>query len=156
MTRSILTLRISRRAIGAAVLSGDALTLIDGRHLTSRRDRAALAALRYLKRVLDIAKPDRVVLDVPRSPISDTDRVTTAMATALHERGINALMIGKLDVLGAYGTRPIRSREELRHLAQAFWPELQRIVGRVQPYVSDAAVAALYAESRLALHPLPT
>jgi len=152
MTRSILTLRISRRAIGAAVLNGDALTLLDGRHLTSRRDRAAMAAIRYLRRVLDLAKPDGVVIDVPRSPSVDSDRITSAIATTLHERQIHPLVVGKSDILGAYGVHPVRSREQLRQVAQSFWPELQKLTGRVQPYVVDAAIAALYAESRLALH----
>ncbi|HLG56861.1 MAG TPA: hypothetical protein VI485_16100 [Vicinamibacterales bacterium] len=156
MKRPILTLRISRRAIGAAVLEGDALTLVDGRHLTSRRDRAAAAAVRYIERLLDLAKPHGVALDLPRLPTGDSDRIASAITTALQNRKLNALVIGKADVLTAYSVRPLRTRAQLREIAHRFWPDLQRVPGQVQPYVADAAVAALYAESRLALHPPPT
>ena len=155
MTRPILTLRISRRAIGATVLVGDALTLIDGRHLTSRRERASVAAVRYVERLLDLAKPEGVVLDVPRLSANESDRVASAITATLHDRQLSALLIGKSDVLSAYGVRPLRTRVQLRGIVNGFWPELQRIAGRVQPYVADAAVAALYAESRLALYPPP-
>ena len=156
MTRPVLTLRLSRRAIGAAVLSGETLALTDGRHLTSRRDRASVAAARYVQRLLDISKAGRVVLDAPQASIGDTDSVVSAVTSALRERQIEALVIGKSDILTAYGMRPLRTRVEVRHLINGFWPELARLAGKVQPYIMDAAAAALYAESRLALHPPPT
>ena len=46
MKRNILSLRLNRRAIGAAVLADESLTLVDGRHLTSERERATGTVVR--------------------------------------------------------------------------------------------------------------
>lgn len=156
MKRPILTLRISRRAIGAAVLTGELLTFIDGRHLTSRRARARLAAERYVDRLLAIEKPGGVVLDVPEATVSGIETVAALVASILRQRLIEVLVVHRAEVLSAYGVRPRHSRQELRVIAYGFWPQLQRVAGKVQPYVADAAAAALYAESRLALNPMPT
>ena len=65
MNTVILTLRISRRAIGAAALVRDELTLLDGRFLNSRPERTVPAALRYVLKLVDLVKPAYVVLDAP-------------------------------------------------------------------------------------------
>ena len=155
MKTPILTLRLSRRAIGAAVLSDERLTLADGRHLTSRRERATVAAERYLQRLLSMVKPGGVVVEAPGGA-DDGSTVASTVVAMLRNLSIDTLVIGRPDVLAAYGVRPRRARPELRALIASFWPELDRIQGRVQPYVADAAAAALYAESRLALSPPPT
>lgn len=156
MKRPILTLRISRRAIGAAVLLDEGLALIDGRHLTSRRERAYMAAARYVERLLELSKAGGVVLDAPQPAQVDADRLVSAVEAVLRDRHVTTLIIGRSDLLNAYGVRALRNRAGLRAIATGFWPELGRCAGKVQPYVADAAAAALYAESRLALNPPPT
>ena len=52
MNKEILSLRVSRRAIGAAILKSDALILSDGRHLPSGATRAVSAAMRYVNRLI--------------------------------------------------------------------------------------------------------
>lgn len=61
--KKILTLRVSRRAVGAAVLTGEDLVFTDGRHLSSRRDRTVVAALRYVERLCEEMQPG--ALDLP-------------------------------------------------------------------------------------------
>ncbi|SRR6266851_4890778 len=156
MKPPILTLRISRRAIGAAILTGEGLTFIDGRHLTSRRERAYVAAARYVERLLALSKAGGVVLDAPQPATVDADPLVSAVETVLRNRQIKSLVVGRSELLHAYGVRTLRNRAALREMASSFWPELGRRAGTVQPYVVDAAVAALYAESRLALNPSPT
>jgi hypothetical protein len=156
MKPPILTLRISRRAIGAAVLTGEGLTLFDGRHLASRRERAYVAAARYVERLLELSKAGGVVLDAPQPAKVDADRLVAAVETVLRSRQIKSLVVGRSDLLNAYGVRMRRNRAALREMANSFWPELGRCAGTVRPYVVDAALAALYAESRLALNPSPT
>ncbi len=155
MKSPVLTLRISRRAIGAAVLTGEELILMDGRHLISHRERAYVAAARYVERLLELSNARSVVLDAPQSAEVDANGLVSAIESVLRSRQIESLIIGRSDVLHAYGVRPLRNRAALRDIVTMFWPELGRCAGKVQPYVADAAVAALYAESRLALHPSP-
>jgi hypothetical protein len=156
MNAPVLTLRITRRAIGAAVLAGENFTLMDGRHLTSRRERASVAAVRYIERLLDLSKAGRVVLDASQPTEVESGSLVSVVEAVLRDRQISSLIIGRADLLRAYGVRALRNRAALRALATSFWPELARYAGKVRPYVVDAAVAALYAESRLALNPPPT
>jgi hypothetical protein len=157
MTRHLLSLRVNRRAIGAAVLSGDVLTLADGRHLTSARDRALPAAVRYVTRLLEQSSAAVVVVDAPAlAEGTATQQLIGAIITQLSSRGLPSLMVTKADVMAAYGLSPIPTREQVRNVVSNFWPTLATITGRVKPYVADAAAAALYAECRLALSPAPT
>lgn len=156
MNHPFLTLRISRRAIGAAQLTNDALTLADGRHLTSRSDRAVVAVANWLEKLLNVTKPACLVVDSPpRTAGGTTDRIMKSLETAAAGRGIPVLPVVKPELLSAYGLQSLRSRRELRELARSYWPELAHLTGKVEPYVVDAAAAALYAECRLALERIP-
>lgn len=157
MTRHILSVRINRRAIGAAVLSGDALTLADGRHLTSARHRAVPAAVRYITRLLEQSGAVTVVVDAPApGEGTTTQHLLDAITDLLSSRGVTPLVVGKADVMAAYGLSPMPTRSQVRDVVSQFWPMLAMIAGQVQPYAADAAAAALYAECRLALSPPPT
>ena len=157
MTRHILSVRLNRRAIGAVVLADEALTMTDGRHLTSARDRAVPAAVRYIDRLLAQSGAGSVVVDAP-APVAGTTTklLLDGIVSLLSSRGIEPLLITKPDILTAYGLLSVRTRHEVREIVSGFWPELARIPGRVKPYAADAAAAALYAETRLALSPTPT
>src|SRR5438094_10427488 len=101
MRRPILTLRISRRAIGAAVLVDESLRLIDGRHLPSRRERAYVAAARYVERLLDLSKPGTVVLDAPQLANVGSDRLLAAVESVLRDRHVTPLIIRRSELLNA-------------------------------------------------------
>jgi hypothetical protein len=150
-------MRINRRAIGAAVLSGDALTLADGRHLTSARHRAVPAAIRYVTRILEQSGATTVVVDAP-APIEGTvtQQLLNAITELLSSRGVTALVVAKAEVMAAYGLSPVPTRNEVRDVVSNFWPTLAAIAGRVKPFAADAAAAALYAECRMALGPRAT
>lgn len=152
MTRALLSLRISRRAIGAAVLAGDQLTVMDGRHLTSSRERATQSALRYVSRILETAAPTSVVCDIPMAPDTVTSHhVAVAVLEFLKIRGLPTVQVSKSEVVMAYGLAPIPTRSQVRDAVQQFWPQLITVGGRVQPYVADAAAAALYADCHTGL-----
>jgi hypothetical protein len=155
MSRRILALRLNRRAVGAVVLTDDALTMTEGRHLTSERARAVPAALRYVSRLLSQSGSKTVVLDTPAAlPGTTTRMVLDGILHLLSSQGLTPLLIGKGDILSAYGIA-VRTRSEVREVVGTFWPELVRMAGRVKPYAIDAAAAALYAECHLALTPAP-
>lgn len=156
MKHVLLALRINRRAIAAAVLADEALTLAEGRHLSSRSDRTVVAAAKYLSWLLDITKPDALVVDAPpRIDGKTTGRVLQNLQTLASERGIPLLPVSKPEILAAYGHPGLRDREELRETVRTFWPELANIRGKVEPFVADAAAAALYADTRLELERVP-
>ena len=157
MTLHILSVRLNRRAIGAVVLTDDALTLMDGRHLTSQRERAVPTAVRYIDRLLDQSGAGAVVIDAPASVEgSTTTRLRDGIVGLLTSRGVMPLLMTKAEILAAYGLSPVRTRNQVREIVTGFWPELARIAGRVKPYAADAAAAALYAECRMHLSPEPS
>lgn len=156
MKLEILSLRISRRALGAAILQPDGLVLSDGRHIPSTPTRAVLAATRYVERLL---RPSitAVIVDAPRRGVSTTtDSVLNAVNELLTSAGLTPVVIGKTEVLAAYGIAALRSRKELREVVAGYWSDLANIKGRIKPYAIDAAAAALYGECRVALSPQPT
>jgi len=155
MNDRILTLRITRRAIGAAALSAGELTLLDGRYLNPRPERIVPAALRYLTKLLDLTRPDRVVLDAPSADEMSTmtGRIVDASMSVIAERGIPVVAVSRLDILNAFGVTRITDRREARELARILWPDVQRVTGKVQPYVADAVAAAAYVECRLTIGP---
>ena len=156
MTRHLLSLRLNRRAVGAVVLTDEALTMTDGRHLPSARERAVPAAIRYIDRVLAQSRAGSVVVDAP-APVEGTTTklLLDGIVSLLSSRGVTPLLITKPDILAAYGLSSVRTRHEVREIVSGFWPELARMPGRVKPYAADAAAAALYAETRLAMSPTP-
>jgi hypothetical protein len=152
MTRTVLTLRINRRAIGAVVLGHESLELADGRHLTSKADKTALAAKRFVEYLFSVTKPALVVLDAPSSTGGTaTARILAVVADVAVREGLELLHVSKADILSAYGITGIRTRRELRELVRHYWSELATIRGKVVPFIIDAAAAALYAECRLDL-----
>jgi hypothetical protein len=157
MTRPCLIVRVSRRAIAVAQLAGDDLLLADGRHLTSRAERALASVARYIGKVIALTKPARLVIDAPaRVAGRITDRLLAVIEQLAQERGLAVDTVTKPELLVAYGAPALRNRRELRVLVRGFWPELARITNQIEPYVVDAAAVALLVDCRMQLEPPPT
>lgn len=154
MKAPILALRVSRRAVGAAVLRDESLTFLDGRHLTSTKHRAVAAAVRYLARVLELTTPHSLVLDAPHDSGSTTDQILAAFRET---RGaIPCAVIPTADLLTAFGVPALASRAQLRDVARRLFPQAAPRVRSVTPYLLDAAALALLAETLTALGQLRT
>jgi RNase H-fold protein (predicted Holliday junction resolvase) len=157
MKKEILSLRISRRAIGVAVMTSDGVIAADGRHLSSNAQRAVTAATRYVDRLLQSQALTGVVVEAPLEGGSrTTDGVLASVRELLSEKAISTVVLRKSDLLVAYGTSRLRSRKELRAIVSDYWPVLAGMTGRLGPYARDAAAAALFGECQLALGPSPT
>jgi hypothetical protein len=131
------------------------LALVDGRHLTSSRDRAVPAAVRYVGRLLEQFRVSTIVCDAPLAETTVSKQVLDAVLELASSRGFHPWVVTRADVVAAYGVPPIPTRGQVREVVHGFWPELARMTSRVRPYAADAAAAALYAECRLALSPPP-
>ena len=156
MSTKVLSLRVSRRAIGAAVLDSRGLAHSDGRHLPSAPTRAILAATRYVERLLSQSITAAVVDAPPRGVSATTDAVLDAIAQVLTAMSLTPILIGKWDVLVAYGATPLRTRGDVRELVRGYWPELDGVRANVKPHAIDAAAAALYAECQVSFSRSPS
>ena len=146
-----LTLRLSRRAIAATALQEEGLAFCDGRHLTSRKDRAVAAAERYVQRILDLTTPARVLIDAPAKGGSTTTAILDVVTKLLSARKIAYEIVTTAELLQAYGTPALHSRTELRRLTELFWTDLPAPIGKVKPFVVEAAAVGLYADTVHAL-----
>jgi hypothetical protein len=157
MTETILTLRITRRAIGAASLRHGELSLLDGRYLNSTLDRTIPAAIRYLTKLLTLTQPTQIVIDAPgvENPSTVTGRLLAAAHDLFAARGIPVMTVSRLDLLCAFGVKSVVDRREIRELVRILWPDVERVTNAIKPLVADAAAAAVYTECRLALGPPP-
>src|SRR5438876_736013 len=112
MRMEILSLRVSRRAIGAAILKPEGLVMSDGRHIPSGPSRAIAAVTRGIQRWLQ-PSVTAVVVDAPRRGVSTTtDSVLDTIGEQLAAGGLHPIIIGKGDVLAAYGVKALRTRSE--------------------------------------------
>lgn len=152
MTPTILALRLSRRAIGAAVLKDEQFTFYDGRHLPSGQARLAAAARRYLDKLLGQTDATVLFLYAPC-----TERSLTAMLVAQVREAVAATRrveeVSGEQLRTAFGVPPLRTARELRDLMGGLFPESATLRSRVTPYVLEAAAVAAYADCAIALTP---
>jgi hypothetical protein len=69
--------------------------------------------------------------------------------------GLPLLAVSRTQVLAAFSVEGLRNRTEVRDVVQGYWPVLAERRGAIRPYLLDAAAAALLAEFRATLEPLP-
>jgi hypothetical protein len=156
MRKQLLSLRVSRRAIGAAVSDSQGLNIADGQHLRSNTPQAIKAALAFVGRFLD-ESITAIAVDRPLPGASAVgDALMQHLATVARERRILLLSVEKAAILSAYGVTPVRTRGSVRALVVEYWPELLKVGRSVNAHIVDAAAAGLYAECSLALSPPKT
>lgn len=151
MTADILAFRISRRAVAVAALDGEELTFCDSRHLTSGADRAVRAADRYVENLVTRFKPRLVALYAPTTSEGVTRTVTNLLTHTLQASGTSVRVIDRPSLFGAFGTTAPKDRRALHTTILDIWPRYRELTARLQPYVADAAAAALVAEAEVAL-----
>jgi hypothetical protein len=156
MKLPLLTIRINRRAIAGVVLENESVAVADGRHLSSRIDRAVPTALKYVNRLIELASPSALVIDAPTvESVGTTRRILDALDQLSRDRHLPLIRIRLPEILNAYGNPALETREELREIVSAFWPEVDRSRGTIRHLVIDAAAAALFADCRRSLEPAP-
>jgi hypothetical protein len=156
MRKQLLALRVSRRAIGAAVSDSQGLHITDGQHLRSNKSQAIKAAVAFVDRLVN-ESVTTIAVDRPLPGASAVgDALMQHLATVAREHRILLLSVEKAAILSAYGVTPVRTRGAVRALVVEYWPELLKVGRSVNAHVVDAAAANLYAECSLALNPLKT
>jgi hypothetical protein len=153
MSPRVLAIRVSRRALAVAMIDDEQLAFRDGRHLSSNVERAAKTTDRYVRQILELAKPTKVILDVPMPAGRITERLLLAIHGAVAATALTAQSVTARNVLASYGVRALRSRIELVRMANDLWPELVDARRGLKPYLVAAAATALYEEVQLQLGP---
>jgi hypothetical protein len=145
MTQPILSLRVARRALAAAVLADEKFTVLDGRHLSSRRNTMQAAIRRYVNALLEQQQPAGVLILAPDERY-DNRGILRDVQTVVAQAGRSMRIVRLPELLAAFGTPALTTREQLWEVARELLPELAEIQSTVMPYVLEAACLAIYAE----------
>jgi hypothetical protein len=150
MTQPILALRVARRALAVAVIGEERFSLLDGRHLSSRRESMTAAVRQYLGELLENQQPAGVLILAPDERYDDRG-ILRDVQTILAQAGRSMRIVRLPELLKAFGTPPLATREQLWETVLGVLPELDSVQSTVKPYIVEAAALALYAEVLLTL-----
>jgi hypothetical protein len=148
-TRVLLSLKIERRVIGAALLRGRQLEETEKRELNSDPDKAGWSLDHFLRATVDRLRPELIALEAPPAGITTRRSTLTDQArTLFRELGVPFYELTKQEVFQAYSIKPCRSRAELREIGWRLFPVV-RHNNTKSPL--DAALLGLLIQVRMQL-----
>jgi hypothetical protein len=150
MTSKLLAIRIRRRSIAAAVLSGRHLEYLDILHLCNKAEIATDAVARFLAKIIENFKPADGVLGTSRAAQGKrVEALTKLTENMLTVEGIPIWRVDDKTLLESYAVPRLRNKQQLLPIVESFWPHL----GNRQRAAFEAAALGLYLQvERLLSH----
>ena len=143
---SLISIRVERRAVAAAIFHGDHLEYTDSRQLSSVQDRAFASAVGFINWMLERFPVESAALEaIPNGHEFQRQILHKAICGALRERMLPIWEVVKGDLLEGYGHPPLKSRKDLREVATAIWPILAGTHAKV--FIQDAAILGLHVQT---------
>jgi len=148
----LLALRLERRAIGAAIFSGDRLEYTQARQLSSAKDKAVASAVGFVNWLCEQFSPDSAAIElISLSNPSQRQGVAEAMIQALRERMLPIWEVDWSRILAGFGYPALKSKPELRQVISDIWPVLSS--SGAKRLIPDAVALGLYVQvERCFLH----
>lgn len=142
---NLISIRIERRAVAAAIFRGDHLEYADSRQLSSARDKAVVSAVGFLNWILARFPVESAALEAIPSGYEFQRRVLhDAICQTLRDRILPIWEIPKPLLLEGCGYPALKSRQQLRSVATSIWPVIEGTHGKV--FIQDAAILGLHAQ----------
>jgi hypothetical protein len=140
----LISIRIERRTVAAAIFDGEHLAHTDSKQLSSSNDRALNSAVGFVEWTLNRFNVESAAIE--GIPGGDFQRrcLHDAITEVLRERGLPIWEIPKAALLEGCGHPPLRSRQQLREIATSVWPVLTGT--HAWPFVQDAAILGLHVQ----------
>ena len=147
-TRRLAAIRIERRAVAVAILSGDHLdSPPQVRQLSSDGDKALNSAVAFITRLLERRPFAIAALEVmpDRGEVQRT-LLDQAISRVLAEygNGVSIWRVPKREVLSAFGYPPLRFRNQAREAIESMFPDVDGSFG--DPLIKDALALGLYCQ----------
>ena len=147
-TRRLAAIRIERRAIAIAVLSGEHLdSPPQVRQLSSDCDKALGSAVGFVTRLLERCPFTVAAMEVmpDRGEVQRT-LLDQAITRALTEsgNGVSIWRVPKRELLSAFGHPPLRFRKQVREAIGRMFPDINGSFGG--PLIKDALALGLYCQ----------
>jgi hypothetical protein len=143
---TLISIRVERRAVAAAVFHGEHIEYADARQLSSARDKALSSALGFIHWMLGRFAVESAALEAIPNGYEFQRRVLhDAICQGLRDRMLPIWEIPKVVLLEGCGHPPLKSRAELREVATTIWPILSGTHAKV--FVQDAAILGLHVQT---------
>jgi hypothetical protein len=146
-----LGFRLSRRLIAAVALQDESVTHHDSRYVARRRDQAEARMSRYLERLVEQLRPDRLCVYAPTSPTALTELLVQRVGELAARHGIPVVHIDRRTLRGAIGLEPDATRRALLEGVVALWPTCATLPAATQTAFAEAALAAMTGDVLAAL-----
>jgi hypothetical protein len=142
----LAAIRIERRAVGVAILTGDHLKHADARQLSSSQDKALGSAVGFVTRLLEKFRCESAALEIiPYGHEVQRTLVHKSVLRVLHPQAIGIVEVSKADLLAAFAYPAPRFRGEVRKIISTIYPVLDQQFGG--PWTHDAAALGLYVQT---------
>lgn len=143
---NLISIRVERRAVAAAIFHGDHLEFADARQLSSAHEKALSSAVGFIHWMLNRFPVESAALEsIPTGYEFQRRVLHDAICQTLRERLLPIWEIPKAALLEGYGYPALKSRAQVREVATNIWPVLAGTHGKV--FVQDAASLGLYVQT---------
>jgi hypothetical protein len=143
---SLISIRVERRAVAAAIFRGDHLEYADARQLSSARDKALGSAVGFVNWMLSRFSVESAALEsISNGHEFQRRAIHDAICTELRERMLPIWEVPKIALLEGCGYPPLKSRSQLREIATSIWP----IVGgtHAKVFIQDSAMLGIHVQT---------
>jgi hypothetical protein len=145
-TSRLMSIRIERRAVAAAIFRGTHLEYADSRQLSSSRDKGLESATGFVTWLLSRFPVESAALELIPSGYEFHRRVLhNSISQTLRERMLTIWEIPKIALLDGCGQPALDGRADLREIATAIWPIIAGTHAKV--FIQDAAILGLHVQT---------
>lgn len=142
---TLLSIRVERRTVAAAVFSGTHLEYTDSRQLSSANDKAVISAAGFISWLIDRFPVESAALEaVSCGPQAQRTQLHDSISEVLRARLLAIWQIPKDVLLAGCGKPALKSRSELRECAATIWPILSG--SRARLFIQEAAILGLFVQ----------
>jgi hypothetical protein len=142
----LISIRVERRTIAAAIFRGQHLEYTDSRQLSSDRGKATESTVGFVIWLLNRFPIDSAALEAIPNGFEFQRRVLhDAICGVLRERLLPIWEIPKIELLRGCGYPPPTVRADLREIATTIWPVLAGTHAKV--FIQDAAMVGLHVQT---------
>jgi len=141
----LISIRVERRTVAAAVFQGDHLEYADSRQLSSGRERALASAVGFVSWMLARFSVESAALEC--TPDGEFQRriLHDAVCSVLRDHMLAIWEVPKAVLFESCARPALKSRIELRDVATSIWPIL--IGTHAKVFIQDAAVLGLHVQT---------
>ncbi len=142
----LISIRVERRTVAAAVFHGTHLEYVDARQLSSDHGKAVSSAVGFIRWILSRFAAESAALEsIPDEQEILRRTLHESICSGLRDQMLSVWEIPRLVLLESFGYPPLKTRAQLRQSAVTIWPILAG--NRARVFMQDAAVLGLHVQT---------